>query len=341
MPVGSYGNWDDGAARNRALNTINATAAGERFAFFFPREGVERLVDLRWRDQPKRLNLDGEAVADGPVHLTGWKLNLYGESGGGAVQLIVFGFHDGTFSRTSFKVKIYDHITFGSQGLGTEGRLECETDVPPPDVADTVDIFLANAFGDGSPTFSDVVDEGPGCKIVRPLPAVVLLPGKPQGDAENPDGGPEKLVYTYTRIAPRYRGLTLGGTWKRVPRTPLMVVDGPILLQAGLGDPFTDRFSVSTRDLRPPLTILWWPEVRWPSEEAAPVLTGIPWADVSWSIPGLDTDDRTNRNLLVGIRDADGLEAAANRTLHLERVLDPDSDPDPHCAGGTGLDECQ
>ena len=69
IPLGSYGGTDTDAARNGGLGTVNVLEGMETFGFNFTRDGLDRLVQIRWRDQPKQLDDDGNADSHGSVHL--------------------------------------------------------------------------------------------------------------------------------------------------------------------------------------------------------------------------------------------------------------------------------
>ena len=71
-PVGSYGSTDTATARNVGLSHVNLLVNGESFAFNFRPAGITRLVQIRWNDQPRRLDDDGNADPGGDVHLDGF-----------------------------------------------------------------------------------------------------------------------------------------------------------------------------------------------------------------------------------------------------------------------------
>ena len=221
-PVGGYGATDTATARNVGLSQVSTLAAGESFAFNFKPVGITRLVQIRWNDQPRRLDDDGNADPGGDVHLTGFGLSYQNADyyGRRIVDLTITGWYDG-IQNTDIAIDIDDFLT-----VSQYGQLNCETYAWVHPTETTIDTILASLTGGAGGSLGDVLGQGPGCQIANRLPRTVLVPQSAI-----------KAVFTYTRVNSfPSTGLTAGGTWALVNRQPWVDVQGPFSLLAEPGE---------------------------------------------------------------------------------------------------------
>jgi len=318
-PVGGYGATDTATARNVGLSQVNTLAAGESFAFNFKPIGITRLVQIRWNDQPRRLDDDGNADPGGDVHLTSFDLSYQNADyyGRRIVDLTINGWYDG-IQNTDIAIDIDDFLT-----VSQYGQLNCETYAWVHPTETTIDTILASLTGGAGGSLGDVLGQGPGCQIANRLPRTVLVPQSAI-----------KAVFTYTRVNSfPSTGLTAGGTWALVNRQPWVDVQGPFSLLAEPGEVFAGAFTVYPHDLRAPYTISW------SSLNATPV-PNASHPTIVWSLPNLALGSQTQRTLSATVVDADGNSATGYQSVILKRVAD--SDPiSPLCKAKPWLDQCQ
>ncbi len=318
-PVGSYGGTDTATARNVALGQVNLLASGESFAFNFKPVGITRLVQIRWNDQPRRLDDDGNADPGGDVHLTGFGVfyqnaDYYNRR---IVDLRISGWYDG-IQNTDIAIHIYDFLTTTQYG-----QLNCETYAEVNPTETTIDTILASLTGGAGGSLGDVLGKGPGCQIANRLPRTVLIPGTPL-----------KAVFTYTRVnSYPSTGLSFGGTWEIKDRQAWVDVQGPFSILAEPGELFSATFKAYPRDMRPPFT------VSWTSLNATPV-SGTTHPTIVWSLPNLAVGSQAQRSVVATVTDADGITRQGVQPVTLKRVTD--SDPiSPLCKAKPWLDQCQ
>jgi hypothetical protein len=319
QPVGSYGGTDTATARNVALGQVNTLAPGESFAFNFRPPGIARLVQIRWNDQPRRLDDDGNADPGGDVHLTGFGVSYENADyyGRRIVDLTIDGWYDG-IQNTDIAIDIYDFLT-----VTHYGQLDCETyaEVQPNET--TIDTILASLTGGAGGSLGDVLGKGPGCQIANRLPRTILIPQSAL-----------KAVFTYTRVnSYPSTGVTFGGTWAIVDRQSWVDVQGPVSILAEAGEVFSGTFTAYPRDMRPPFT------VSWTSLNATPV-SGTTHPTIAWSLPNLAVGSQAQRLLSATVVDADGNTATGYHGVILKRVTDSDPIP-PICKAKPWLPQCQ
>jgi hypothetical protein len=318
-PVGSYGTTDTGTARNVGLSQVNLLVTGESFAFNFKPVGISRLVQIRWQDQPRRLDDDGNADPGGSVHLTGFNVfyqnaDYYGRR---IVDLAISGWYDG-IQNTDIVIDIYDFMT-----VTQYGQLQCETYAEVRPTETTVDTILGSLTGGAGGSLGDVLGKGPGCQIANRLPRTVLIPQTPL-----------KAVFTYTRVnSYQTSGVTFGGTWEIKNRQSWVDVQGPTQILAEPGMLFAGSYKAYPRDMRPPYF------VSWTSLNATPV-AGTAHATMTWSLPNLALGSQAQRTLTATVTDADNITVSGYQPVILKRVAD--SDPiSPMCKAKPWLPQCQ
>jgi hypothetical protein len=330
----AYGSLDTPTARNVGLGTVDALLGNETFAFTFRPIGISRLVQIRWQDQPKQLDDDGYPDSGGAVHLTDYDLYFNSDSvafdpatgailQGPTVDLAINGWYDGPFSNTDFTLDVLDfpsHTPYGD--------LRCETVSGAHATETTVDTVLASLTGGAGGSLVDVVDGGPGCKIARglSLSRTVLVPKLPV-----------KVVFNYSRVtSDTSSGLTFGGKWDVLQRQPSVMIQGPTLIKAEDGDPFSGIYVARTTDLRPPFT------VSWISRDASPVSgQNKTSTTMVWNLPGLAVGQSTGRALTVTVTDADGATASGFKNVSLSRVQSTDPATNPPCDAKPWLPQCK
>jgi hypothetical protein len=119
-------------------------------------------------------------------------------------------------------------------------------------------------------------------------------------------------------------------------RAGSLTVNGPTLLKAEANQPFSGTWSLIALDLRPPLT------VSWTAIGAAPVSgQNLMSASMTWSLPTLTSGQKTSRNLVVTVTDADGVTAQRLKTITLSRVTDDGGGVNPICKSKPWSPQCQ
>jgi hypothetical protein len=313
QPIGSYGLTDTATARNVGLSRVNLVGNLDpiklEFAFQFRPIGIARLVAIRWRDQPLRVNDDGDADPNGRIHLDGYNVFFDNDSdyyGRRIVDLAISGSYD-YIQSTDFTLHVYDFLT-----LSALGQPQCETSARADATETTVDTVLGSLTGGAGGPMDDVVGEGPGCKIAKRLPRTVLV-ARPKDSTDTP----KKIVFTYTRInSYQTSGLIFGGTFEVLDRQPYVAVQGPVSILAEPNQSFRGTFTAYPTDLRGPYT------VSWTSLGATPITGSSAHATITWSLPTLAIGSQAPRMLSVKVTDADGLRATGYKSVILKRVLD-------------------
>ena len=318
-PVGSYGTTDTATARNVALSQVSLLNTGESFAFNFKPVAISRLVQIRWNDQPRRVDDDGHADPGGDVHLTSFDLSYENADyyGRRIVDLAIRGWYDG-IQNTDIAIHIYDFLTTTQYG-----QLQCETYAEAGPTETTIDSILASLTGGGGGSLGDVLGKGPGCQIANRLPRTVLVPGTAL-----------KAVFSYWRVnSYPSSGLTFGGTWEIKDRQSWVDVQGPISILGEPGMLFSGSYIAYPHDMRPPFT------VSWTSLNATPV-SGTTHPTITWSLPNLAVGSQAQRMLSATVTDADGITKTGYQSVILKRVID--SDPiSPMCKAKPWLPQCQ
>jgi hypothetical protein len=331
-PAGSYGGTDTDTARNVGLGTVNLLAGGETVAFNVTHDGIDRLVQIRWQDQPKQLDDDGNADPNGRVHLGDSFNMIYNDHDaifdydsqrivtGPSIYLTVDGYYD-YIQDTDIRLYIDDFLT-----LTPFGALQCKTYAAAVPTETTIDTILASLTGGGGSSLGDVVSQGPGCKIASLLPRTVLLPTTSL-----------KVLFSYSRVdSLDATGLTFAGTWTPSQRQGSLWINGPTILTQDGTLPFTGTWSVTASDLRPPFT------VSWTAIGAAPVSgQNLMSATMTWDLPTLTAGQQTSRNVVVTVTDADGVSAQRIKPITLSRVTVADGGINPLCKHKPWLPQCQ
>jgi len=322
-PVGSYGSTDTATARNVGLSRMDVLAPQETFAFHFRSAGIDRLVNIRWRDQPRTLDDDGTADPNGDVHLTGYDLYYTNKDAlqRTVVDLSLDGWYDGTFSNTDIAISIFDFLT-----VNAFGGIDCDTGVWAGPTETTIDTVLASFTGGAGGSLGDVVDAGPACKIAQTIPRSVLVPGTPL-----------KAVFTYQRVsAYASTGLTFAGTWEVKARTPNVTITGPALITVEPDLPATGQFSFYVSDMSYPLK-----SITWTASGGGSIVSGqsTGHATATWTIPGLDVGEKVQRNLTLTVVDADNTTVTRLKPVSISCATD--TDIDPVCKHKPSLPQCR
>jgi len=127
VPTLGYGSWDTSAARTQAMGKTNILQAPETFAINLSKNGLDRMVNVAWRDIPKLSDATGQPNANGPIHLLDERTDLYN-----AVYriptmkealLTVHGFYDGPTADTDSWAYVEDVMYLSN------GHIECDTNV--------------------------------------------------------------------------------------------------------------------------------------------------------------------------------------------------------------------
>ena len=324
-PPTGYGAWDTSSARLAAFPLIQLLQPSESFAFSVSHDGIERLLDVAWRDIPKHMNDAGQADPNGKVHLdffsSAYSNATNGDPSVKQVVTSIDGWYDGPLSDDDFTILITDTLHLQN------GLVLCDTNVDV-DVAITLDTVLNAIFNIvGSPTsfLPPVVSQGPACRFAALLPPQVLIPGVPL-----------KIVFTYTRLDVNAGGITAAGSLSQpVKRSPAVSITGPNLLKVELGDPVEGVYRAITTDLRPPLKV-----VQWSSPDATVVFGSTP-ATIQWNIPVPAVNQQVTRLLSVSVTDADNVPASTSKLVTIKKVANSDQPDVCSKPGKQDLPQCK
>ncbi len=302
-PPFGYGNWDSPAARAKTISQVNLLKPGEQVALHFADFGIDRLVDVAWRDLPSSLDTNAKPSANGPIYLESVRTDYYNTFFPFMKQVVttIQGYFDGPLSSDTWWAKATDTMSLAG------GRVMCGSDVGVR-LETTVQTILAQIFGvihNLDSLVSGFITQSPGCLIAETLPTDIPIPGTKH-----------KESFAYSRLEV-LDGIIVGGHVTLVPRQPVVEIEGPNPVQALVGHPATATFIAVTTDMRPPLTVTWAsPHATF---GASTVTTG------KWNFPS--NTGTHGSTITVTITDADGLTASSTKFVTIEFLADPSKPP--------------
>jgi hypothetical protein len=306
VPTLGYGSWDTSAARTQAMGKTNILQAPETFAINLSKNGLDRMVNVAWRDIPKLSDATGQPNANGPIHLLDERTDLYN-----AVYriptmkealLTVHGFYDGPTADTDFWAYVEDVMYLSN------GHIECDTNVDV-DLEPTFDYLLGTIlqlFQSPAGMVAQMVGTGPGCRAVATFPVDVMIPNLPNA----------KIHMTYTRLNLDATGITGAGTAQFAPRNPAASIVGPSYIKANAGWPASGKYQITTTDMRGPVTVIW------SSPDATFSVNGNATTTATWDYPNAAAGTIINRIVTANVTDQDNNTVTAWMVTKLEYVED-------------------
>jgi hypothetical protein len=317
----------DNEARDRGLQAVNILGAGEQLTFFINAALVRRNAAASFDKQPKRLNGDGVADEDGPVHLNGLRVDFKSPN---QILSVIDGFDERPWPDVDFTYTITDTLTVsgGRVNVTTSNDIDVDSSwinfltglflfvFPPLGVVFLVERIIIAAAD--TPQFGS----GAGASAAQLIPAEILIPGG------------LKVVASYSRIEVSQGGIFAGGTFDVVGRVPEVSISGPAQISVVEGATSVARsYSIRTDDLRPPLSVHW-------SGEGIANPSTAETTNFRFSLGNAQVGQVTKR-ISVQVTDADGLTASADRMVSIFVTPADDDDFPPACKAKPWLPQCQ
>src|SRR5262245_18989749 len=335
LPVGGYGGSDTAAARDRGLAQVSLLAAGEGFGARVSASGLRRLIDVAWRDVPKRMNDAGQADPNGNTHLTsiGSTYNPTAKQ----VTTTINGFYDGPASDTNFWISVYDHL-----GL-TNGDVTCVTSIDSghDTTIDTILAAIGSVFGIGDgvpdPSAPSFLRAGPACQAAASAPSQILIP---KSLAPVPQA--LKEVFKYSRLNVNGSGIEMAGSHDVVLRQLKAVISGQYHIEVEPGTETNAQFFALPFDLRAPVRAVWsapGATISVLNQSRDGELVGIgTTAFITWPTQNLREGQTATFNIGLTLTDADGFSASTTATI---RVVAKSQHEPPICQSIAHLPQCQ
>jgi hypothetical protein len=321
-------------ARDRGMARVAILRAGENFALFLSSAFVRRLADAQWAVTPKRLDGDGRRDSDGPVHLTGMRLQFDAPD---RIVTIVDGYDERPWPDVDFEVRIVDELSAAGSAIAVATSSDLDADTTWLNVLTGVFAFLGVTL---SPLYllpagfflaesiivsaADPPDDlaGAGAAAAQLIPAEVMVRGG------------SKLVATYRRVEVDAGGVYAGGLAVPDDRVPRVEINGASSLTVNENAPaVTSTYRVVTEDLRPDLTVSW-------GGSGTVVSPGALVTPIRFSAFGIEPGDSDVRRVSVRVSDADGLDDTDEQTVTIHRLIDDPTIP-PICNIKPWLPQCR
>jgi hypothetical protein len=322
-------------ARARGAARIEMLRPGENFAVFVSVAFVKAVANDAFDKAPKRTDHEGNPKPDGPVHLTGFAVQLQFPD---KVITTINGFDESRSPDVSFRLIITDRlrVSGGAVKLDTGSVLEVDTTwlqilagitaLAGVVINSTFLLASAGIIGVSSIVGSTDLDDdkaAAGAAVLERIPTDVFIRGG------------NKLVPVYSRVAVSTAGIVAGGDVLLAPRDPLVSVAGPSQIVVTEGETTATRhYQAITRDLRKPIRFSW---------------TGGTASDpfgratkITFDLTGLKVGKAVSREARVTARDPDDLtsEAAASVRIFMTSAKD-DPDQPPICRLRPWLPQCK
>ncbi len=320
-------NNQDNQARDRGLQRLNILGAGETLTFFINAALIRRQALDGWNAAPKRLNGDGGADPNGPIHLTGFSVSFESPN---RVVTKVTGFDERPWPDVDFTLTTTDTLSVsgGQVNCTSQRNLDVDTSwlnfltglflilLPPLGI-----VFLVERIIVGSAD-APSGDAGPGCAAAKLIPREILIPGG------------QKVVPSYSRIEVSSGGIFAGGTFVVIPRAPAVTISGQSQISVVEGTTSLSRsYSIVTDDLRPPLQVTW-------SGDGVAVNPHAESTSIRFGLTGAQVGQVLTRRVAVTVTDADNL-LASNELIVRIHITPSDGDFPPVCKVKPWLPQCQ
>ena len=318
----------DNQARNRGLERLTILNAGESLTFFISATLIRRQALEGWNAAPKRLNHDGQADPNGPIHLTGFALDFEFPN---RVVTRVDGFDESPWPDVSFRLTTTDTLSLSGDAVQCASKADLDVDtswlnfltglfllVLPPLGA----VFLVERIIISTVDAPDA-GAGAGCGAAAMIPKEILLPGG------------QKLVMSYSRAEVSGGGIFAGGSFVVAARAPEAFINGLNRLAATEGTAsLTRNYSVRTEDLRPGLRFAW-------SGDGVALSPTAAATAFRFNLAGTAAGQIATRRVAVRVTDADGLFATAELIVRIFVTAADDDGLPPICKSKPWLPQCQ
>lgn len=297
----------DDAARAEGLAGLALLRSGESFAARISTELIRRSVQIAWFQAPQRIDDAGRPQPDGPLHLTGFEVELQAPD---RIVTVLAGrdprhrpdlqfrlVTTDTLNAADGAVQCASHVRLdaGDRGLnGLGGILQLSL---PASASWFAPQSAVVAAGSDDPRITAATA---GRSVTRLLPREILI------------AGGKKIVLDYRSLEVGPEGLRGGGSWAVAERTPGVAIVSPEAITAEFPDlTCMAQFRLRTTDLRPPFR-----EVRWSAAGvvANPRARSTP---VMFDVRGSRPRQVLPRRVWVQVIDADGLTALAHETAQI------------------------
>ena len=319
-------------ARARGAQRIEMLRADEQFAVFVSVGFVKAVANDAFDKAPKRTDQKGNPKPDGPVHLTGFSVQLQFPD---RLIATINGFDESRNPDASFRLIITDRLRVSGGAVDVDTNTVLEVDqswfqflagiaalaagvVNPIFLSASAGFILASSIV-GSTDLDDV-EAAAGAVVLERIPTDIFIPGG------------LKLVPIYNRVSVSTAGVVAGGGVLVVPRDPLVSVAGARQIAVIEGETTATRsYQVVTRDLRKPIRFRWSGGTL--SNEFGQA------TKVTFDLSGLKAVSREAR---VRAADADNLtsEAAASVRIFMTSAEEEPDQP-PICKIRPWLAECK
>jgi hypothetical protein len=306
-------------ARDRGLARLQLLDGPEVFAIFVNAGFIRRFADETFAAMPKRLDGEGRADSDGPVHLTELSVSFDSPS---RVITTIRGYDERPWPDVNFTLTVTDTLSAQSFALACSSEQHLDTDSGWLQ-AITGALALASFFSPWFlPAFAFFVYQtvqvlsaeppdqgGVGRAVLQLLPAEIPVPGG------------QKLTFLYSRVEVTGGGLFAGGSYLPTARQPTVSIVGPTPLVADVNQGFvTGMFRALHDDFRGTPSCIW--------SGGTPNNQGSRVTSIRFSTGGAGVGSSVVRQLTVNVTDADGLTAQSTRTIQI-RVTDMNDDDIP------------
>lgn len=306
-PAGEPG---DDLARGRGLDALTLLRAGESFAAHVSAGFLQRSAQIAWLQAPQRIDDEGHARPDGPLHLTDFTVELQAPD---RVVTVLTGrdprprpdvqfrlVTTETLAAADGAVRCFSHLLLDAgeaplNGLG--GVLRHSLPATAAWFAPQSAVVVGPLEGEEA----RITAASAGRSVTRLLPREILI------------AGGRKVVLDYQGLEVGPEGIRGGGSWRAADRHATVVVVRPEVITAEFPDPTcTAQLRLRTTDLRPPFR-----EVRWVASGmvANPRARSTP---VVFELRGARPRQTLARRVAVQVTDADGLTAAVQDTLLIQ-----------------------
>lgn len=302
------GEPEDDSARANGLAGLALVRSGESFAVVVSAESIRRSVQIAWFQAPQRIDDTGKSQPDGPLHLTGFEVELQAPD---RIVTVLAGRDPRSRPDLQFRLVTTDILNAVEGGLQCASHVRLDAgDRSLNSLGGVLQLSMPPAGAWFSPQ-SAVVAAGSdetkitaasaGRSLARLLPREILIPWG------------EKIVLDYRGLEVGPDGVRGGGSWTVATRKPEAAIAAPEAVQAEFPDlTCAAQVRLRTTDLRPPFR-----EIRWTSDgvvanpraRSTPILFEVRGARVRQVLP---------RRVWVQVIDADGLTATVQETVKIQ-----------------------
>ncbi len=323
-------NSQDDQARNRGLERLNILGSGESLTFFINSALIRRQAFDAWNATPKRLNGNGTADPSGPIHLTGFSVNLESPN---RIVTRIDGFDERPWPDVDFQLTTTDTLSLSGGQVTCSSAADLDVDTSwlnfltglflivfrPLGIVFLVERIIIASID------TPVANAGAGCGAAMLIPKEIFIPNG------------QKVVISYSRLEVSSGGIFAGGSFVTIPRSPDVTITGATQISVEEGtESLTRTYSLRTEDLRPPLQIAW-------RGDAVVVSPNAETTAFRFNLTGAEVGDTLTRRVALQVTDSDNLVATAEvlARVYITPPSDDDDDFPPVCRVKPWLPQCQ